>query len=154
MSVAQETEYESGFGIFEDHDQVRTMRHLSVRSSEDGLVVNRSCEKCAVEVTAVIPWEEVYCVSKGHLPQAVHPKYQSSQWVYDAQRATMYPKLICSSCGYLVAFPLTPNDAEQRLRSAHSGNIMSASQRQACGMLAQAFQKRAAAAAAPQPRRR
>jgi hypothetical protein len=81
----------------------------------------------------------------------VHPKYQSSQWVYDAQRSTMYPKLLCSSCGYLVAFPLTPNDAEQRIRNAHSGNLMSASQRASCTALAQAFQQRAAAAA---PRRR
>lgn len=152
-NMHDETEYETGFGIFEDHDQVRNMRKLERKMSEEGIVVTRSCEKCAVEVSALIGWDELYCVSKAVLPQQVHPRF-STPWVYDQVRSTMYPKLTCGQCGYLTACPFTPGEASRYLQQAHAGNLMSANQRQACTQLAQAFAARENAAKQPQQRRR
>jgi hypothetical protein len=132
-------------GLFEGSEQVQQMRKIDYQQDPDGkgLHAHRLCEKCAIDVTILIPWDELYCVSKGVLPQKVHPKFRSAEWLYNPQIGKMYPKVLCH-CGHLAAFPMSPGDAMRRLQQAKEGNTMSGDQLQSCQQLAQAFAARSA----------
>jgi len=141
---------EDNLGLFEDHEQVQQLRRVNVTQDPKGrgLLAQRMCERCSLDVSVLIPWDELYCVSKGTLPQQVHPKF--TRWVYNAEVGKMYPHVRCN-CGQLVAFPMSPGDAMRRLQQAREGNTISADQLQSCQSLASAFAARAAGK--PQQRR-
>ena len=133
---------EEDLGIFNEHEHVRAMRRLNQSQQADGLVLGRLCEACDVEVTVMIPWEELKCVAHGALPQQVHPDFAKSPWGYNKQQGKVYPVIQCGNCGKLVLFAMTPREAATKLKTAFDNNAMSEKSMQRCGALAQMFARK------------
>jgi hypothetical protein len=129
---------EAGFGIFDGHEAIEAIQKLTFEVDEKGhgMIASTMCDHCWLDVRALIPWVELYCIEKGVLPQTLPQFAQSTPWVFEKDRRTLFPRIQCSSCGKIVRVPITQAQATKWVHEAHATGRMSAEQLRSCTQLA------------------
>jgi len=115
---------ESENGIWADSDAVKAMGQYHKKHTPLGLEVGRTCERCVVEVTSLISWPEVFCVSNKVFPQEVG----LDAWAINDMYHVMHPAVMCPKCAgdrpTPVFFPLGPTEAQNEFSRAAKSRII------------------------------
>lgn len=117
-------------GLFGDSEAVLAMSQYHQTATPLGLEVSRTCEGCQNEVTAVMTWAEVFCVSNNVFPQWCG----LDEWLHNKRYNIMHPAMLCPHCNQgtkptVVFFPLGPTEAQNQFTRAAKGNVIDAQQR-------------------------
>jgi len=116
-------------GIWAGSEAVTAMSQYHKKQTPLGLQVSRTCEGCQVEVTSLISWAEVFCVSNKIFPQQAGLQ---DMWAYNERHHIMHPALICPNCTggtpSPVFFPMGPTEAQADFSRAAKNGIIDPSQ--------------------------
>jgi hypothetical protein len=117
----------SEYGIFAGTEGLGVVSKMDVKPTEDGLEMTRACEVCNRFMRATLSWPELYCVSKGVLPQMTgRTDIFRTHWNIHRGLKCMYPEIRCScqSPGPVVMFDMTPQKANAALTNASQNNTI------------------------------